>query len=95
MSFFEWDVDKNKLNESKHGISFEEAKAAFYDPLRVIVEYAGHSSDKERRWFCLGSVNEVVMTVRFTYRNDKIRIFGAGYWRKGKERYEKENKIRK
>ncbi|QQR80982.1 MAG: BrnT family toxin [Deltaproteobacteria bacterium] len=95
MSCFEWDVDKNKLNESKHGISFEQAKAAFYDPFRIIVEDTGHSSDKEERWFCLGSVNEAVMTVRFTYRNDKIRIFGAGYWRKGKERYEKENKVRK
>lgn len=46
MSCFEWDVDKNKLNERKHGISFEEAKAAFYDPLRIIVEDVGHSSDK-------------------------------------------------
>jgi hypothetical protein len=33
------------------------------------------------------------MTVRFTYRDDKIRIIGAGYWRKGKQIYERENKI--
>lgn len=32
------------------------------------------------------------MTVRFTYRERRIRIFGAGYWRKGKRIYEK-NKI--
>jgi uncharacterized protein len=31
------------------------------------------------------------MTVRFTYRDDVIRIIGAGYWRKGKSIYEKEN----
>jgi hypothetical protein len=31
------------------------------------------------------------MTVRFTYRAGVIRIFGAGYWRKGKKIYEREN----
>jgi predicted DNA binding CopG/RHH family protein len=33
------------------------------------------------------------MTVRFTYRKNRIRIIGAGYWRKGKDIYERENKI--
>src|SRR5262245_15591682 len=33
------------------------------------------------------------LTVRFTYRDDVIRIFGAGYWRKGKEIYEREHSI--
>jgi hypothetical protein len=31
------------------------------------------------------------MTVRFTWRNQKIGIFGAGHWRKGKAIYEKAN----
>lgn len=39
-------------------------------------------------------IDTLVATVRFTVRNDKIRIFGAGYWRQGKKIYEKENKIR-
>ena len=34
-----------------------------------------------------------IMTVRFAYRDGKIRIFGAAFWRKGKKRYEKENHI--
>ena len=33
------------------------------------------------------------MTVRFTYRASTIRIIGAGYWRKGKRVYERENQI--
>ena len=36
-----------------------------------------------------------VMTVRFTYRENVIRILGAGYWRRGKAIYERENKIHK
>ena len=33
------------------------------------------------------------MTVRFTYRDDVIRIFSAGYWRKGKQVYEREHQV--
>jgi hypothetical protein len=33
--------------------------------------------------------------VRFTVRGDAIRIFGAGYWRKGKKIYEQENGIQR
>lgn len=89
---FEWDEPKNLENREKHGVSFNKAKQAFLDPLRIIVEDDDHSS-KEKRWFCLGAVDGGILTVRFTYRNNRIRLFGAGYWRKGKKRYEKENKI--
>ena len=36
-----------------------------------------------------------VMTVRFAYRSGVVRIIGAGYWRKGKAVYEKENQLHK
>jgi hypothetical protein len=38
-------------------------------------------------------VGDAVLTVRFTYREEVIRIFGAGYWRKGKRIYEQENSL--
>lgn len=34
-----------------------------------------------------------VLTVRFTYRQHRIRIIGAGYWRKGRAVYEAQNQI--
>jgi hypothetical protein len=49
--------------------------------------------DAEKRYYCLGRVAGGIMTVRFTHRNNKIRIIGAWYWRKGKKIYERENKI--
>ncbi len=73
------------------GVSFSAAQAAFLDPRRVIAEDLGHSRT-ERRYFCFGNVDGAVMTVRFTYRKGRIRIFGAGYWRKGKEIYEKQSR---
>ena len=90
---FEWDADKDRENQRKHGISFALAQIAFVDPNRIILEDLDHSTKDEKRYYCLGFVADGVMTVRFVYRKNKIRIFGAGYWRKGKKIYEKENKI--
>lgn len=89
---FEWDEEKNKLNQIKHNISFNEAQYAFSDPKRIIAKDLEHS-EKEKRYYCFGKIRENIVTVRFTFRNKKIRIIGAGYWRKGKQIYEKENKI--
>jgi uncharacterized DUF497 family protein len=91
---FEWDSKKDHENRNKHGVSFAVAQFAFADPNRVIAEDRSHSS-KEKRHYCFGLVENEVLTVRFTYRGDVIRIFGAGYWRKGKQFYERENKIHK
>ncbi len=44
-------------------------------------------------WDKSKNINNDIITVRFTYRGKKIRIFGAGFWREGKKIYEKENKI--
>ena len=91
-SSFEWDDNKNQTNQEKHGVSFEFAQNAFYDPNRVIIRDMEHSEDEER-FFCLGKIDDSILTVRFCYRNQKIRIFGAGFWRQGKKRYEKENNL--
>ena len=89
---FEWDEKKNKENQKKHDISFELAQYAFADPDRVIAEDLDHS-DKEKRYYCFGKVDGVIITVRFTYRKRIIRIYGAGYWRKGRNIYEEQNQI--
>ena len=73
-------------------VSFYKAQYAFADPHRIILEDLAHSED-EKRYYCIGKVQEGIITVRFTYRNNLIRIIGAGYWRKGKKIYEEENKI--
>ena len=88
---FAWDENKNRINQDKHGVSFQIAQYAFADKNRIIAEDVEHSDD-EKRYYCFGKVGDKIMTVRFTYRENVIRIFGAGYWRKGKEIYEKNNK---
>ena len=92
LTTFEWDENKNILNQKKHNLSFEKAQYAFLDSCRIIAKDIEHSTTEER-FYCFGKVEENIITVRFTYRKNKIRIIGAGYWRKGKQIYEKENKI--
>ena len=78
------------MNQKKHGVSFALAQLAFLDQKRVILEDLEHGDD-EKRHYCIGKVAGGILTVRFTYRKSKIRIIGAGYWRKGKTIYENEN----
>ncbi|MGQ0664271.1 MAG: BrnT family toxin [Pseudomonadota bacterium] len=89
---FEWDPDKDRENQDKHGVSFASAQFAFADRKRGIAEDLSHRSSA-KRYYCFGSVEGGVLTVRFTYRADVIRIFGAGYWRKGKQVYEQKNQV--
>ena len=87
---FEWDDSKNRAqrapDQQKHGVSFEEAQDAFRDPYRLIIQDVFHSTEEER-WFCVGDIGTGIVTVRFTYRGDSIRIFGAGYWRRLRKQY--------
>jgi hypothetical protein len=88
---FEGDDKKDVKNRRKHGVSFAQAQEAFLDPHRVIAEDARHSGS-ENRFYCIGETGNGIVTVRFTYRGQGIRIFGAGHWRAGKELYENQNK---
>ena len=91
-SGFEWDDAKERTNTSKHGVSFTAAQRAFLDPKRVLWEDTAHSA-REQRYFCFGKTPQGILTVRFTIRGGRIRIIGAGYWRRGKVIYEKQNQI--
>ena len=84
---FIWNSQKNKENIEKHGVDFRVAIEAFADPNRLIAVEESHS-EKEERFFCIGIVVKKICTVRFVYRDGLVRIYGAGYWRKGRKFYE-------
>ena len=89
---FDWDPVKDTENRRKHGVAFVDAQLAFLDPDRVIARDVMHSHTEERH-YCIGRVGDGIITVRFTTRNEIIRIIGAGYWRRGKRIYEKQKEI--
>jgi len=74
---FIWDENKNRANLKKHGVDFNDAVRAWYDPDRVDYFDKEHSSD-EFRWIFLGAVAGVVLFVVETEPDeDTVRIISA------------------
>ena len=73
---FEWDNRKNRQNQQKHGISFEEAKEIFNG---IVFTYIDERFDyNEIREISIGAVQGIVIiTVAHTERNGKIRLISA------------------
>ncbi len=76
---FEWDQRKNRANKAKHGVSFEEARTAFFDEHARVIPDPEHSEDEER-FVLLGlSIELRVLVVCHCYRrsNEVVRIISA------------------
>lgn len=76
---FEWDSKKAKSNLKKHGVSFEEAQAVFFDDLAIQYWDDSHSK-KEERFLMLGLRNMLrVLLVVHCYResDSTIRIISV------------------
>jgi hypothetical protein len=83
---FEWDEDKARRNESKHGVTFEEAKTVFNDPFALTVPDPD-DSDEEERWLDIGlSAEGRLLVVWYTERSERIRIIGSRRATKREER---------
>ncbi|KAB8319571.1 BrnT family toxin [Tolypothrix campylonemoides VB511288] len=74
---FEWNKNKAASNLSKHGVSFEEAKTVFDDPLYVDFYDPDHSEDEERYLIVGKSNRERLLIVSYTERGDSIRLISA------------------
>lgn len=79
---FEWDPVKARLNQKKHGISFEDSSAVFKDARALTLFDAGHN-EVEERWVTMGMIGtRCVCVVHHTFREMPrlsvvIRIFSA------------------
>ena len=75
---FSWDENKERINQQKHGISFELAAKVFNDEFRL-EEYDAEHSILEDRFITIGMVGDVltVICVIYTPRDDTIRIISA------------------
>ena len=76
---FEWDKRKEKANIKKHGVSFNEARAVFYDENSIQFFDPDHS-DNEDRFILLGiSFKLRILVVCHCFRESDIvvRIISA------------------
>ena len=79
MLVFEWDENKNRINQRKHGISFDEASSVFYDDRAILFDDPQHSTEEER-FLLLGMSDEAnLCIVCHCYRASEtiIRIISA------------------
>ena len=75
---FTWDEHKNRVNQRKHGISFETAISVFDDPFHVSRQ--DREKDGEARWQTIGMIRGVqVLLVAHTVEDEDnvIRILSA------------------
>ena len=74
---FEWDPEKARANEVKHGVTFAEATEIFVDSLSSTVADPDHSEFEERFViFGISSTNRYLVA-SFTEPGDRIRIISA------------------
>ena len=75
---YEWDADKASANELKHGVSFDEARTVFLDPLAETFDDPDHSADEDRLMTIGMSVQRRLLFVAHADRGeDRVRIISA------------------
>ncbi len=76
---FVWDPEKDRANQKKHGVSFEEAKSVFYDENAKFMPDPDHSDDEDR-YILLGFSNRLKLLIVchcYREREDVIRVISA------------------
>lgn len=76
---FEWDERKGQLNLAKHGVSFEEARSAFFDEQARLIADPDHSEEEDRFVLLGRSARFRLLVVCHCYRDESgiIRIISA------------------
>jgi len=76
---FEWDENKNRKNQNKHKVSFEEAESTFYDDNARLIVDPDHSREEDR-FILLGLSNKLRMLVVvhiYREKEEVVRIISA------------------
>lgn len=70
---FEWDENKNNDNVDKHGFDFKDAHLMF-DNMSLLVYEDKRKNYGETRYIGFGRINNRVLNIVFTKRNEILRI---------------------
>ncbi len=86
---FEWDNKKDKTNIKKHGVSFDEARTAFYDEYAIQFFDPEHSEEEDRFILIGSSFNLKTLVICHCFREEEtiIRIISARKADKDEEQY--------
>ena len=85
---FEWDLEKERINIRKHGVSFSEAEEAFRDELAIDDFDESHSTAEERRFALIGRSLTRLLFVSYTVRGkNAVRLISARKANRNQERF--------
>ncbi len=91
---FEWDEKKNKANQRKHNVSFQEAKTVFYDENARLIPDPDHSKIEDR--FILmglsGSLRMLIVVHCYMKNDEVIRIISARKATRNEQKHYKQEK---
>jgi uncharacterized DUF497 family protein len=82
-SVFEWDEEKRIVNLEKHGIDFMRAKEIWLSP---VLEMRSKQEHGEDRFIAIGTSNNVLIAVIYTWRDDNRRLISARKARKNEQK---------
>lgn len=74
---FEWDKGKAESNLIKHGVSFDEAKTVFDNPLYVDFYDPNHSENEDRYLIVGESARGRLLIISYTERGNQTRLISA------------------
>lgn len=75
---FEWDPEKDRRNQKKHGLRFEDAVQVFAEDEEALELFDERHSDLEDRFITIGPVQGGIVLVVWTEREDgRIRVISA------------------
>ncbi len=91
---FVWDENKNRANQKKHKVSFDEAKTVFYDENARLIADPDHSENEERFIIMGVSSNLRMLVVVHCYKenNEVIRIISARKVTRNEQKYHNRRK---
>ena len=85
---FEYNINKSIINNAKHGIDFEEAKVLFDDKDLLVIPL---KFEDEKRYACIGKLNNKMWTAIITFRNENVRIISVRRSHKDEEKLYESN----
>lgn len=80
---FEFDLNKSRANQVKHGLDFRTAQLLWADPMRL--EIRARIEGVEERWALIARLHDKIWTAVWTPRGTVVRIISVRRARKEEE----------
>lgn len=82
----EWDETKNRSNQQKHNVSFEEASWLFTSGVEYLEIFDDEQPEDEERFIAIGPIRQGVVLIVWTERDEGVVRIISARWATARER---------